>query len=178
MRNYTMTKYKLVDENHPILKQKCAEHIISEHTEELAVNMITTMKESGGIGLAAPQVGLAERVFVVGHESQGFVVCINPVMMIAAEAEEETYTEGCLSFPHLELKVKRMNAVLLEYSNANGVRKTTRFVGVWAQAIQHEMDHLDGVIFQDRVGGTTLSLANSKRREKAKKAARKAKRES
>lgn len=171
-----MANYKLVDENNPILTQKCVEHIISEFTEELAVNMINTMKESGGIGLAAPQVGLAERVFVVGHESQGFVVCINPVMQIAEDAEEETFTEACLSFPHLELKVKRKNAVLLAYTNANGVRKQTKFVGVWAQAIQHEMDHLDGVLFQDRVGSTTLSLATSKRREKAKRASRAAKR--
>jgi peptide deformylase len=173
-----MAKYKLVDENDPILKQKCSEHIISEYTEELSVNMINTMIESGGIGLAAPQVGLAERLFVVGAESQGFVVCINPIMQIAEDAEEETYVEGCLSFPHLELKVKRKNAVLLQYTNVQGVRKTTKFVGVWAQAIQHEMDHLDGVLFQERVGKTTLSLANSKRREKAKRVARAAKRKS
>ena len=81
-------------------------------------------------------------------------------------------TEACLSFPHLEIKVKRKNAVLLEYTNAQGVRKATKFVGVWAQAIQHEMDHLDGVLFQERVGGTTLSLAKSKRREKLKRISR------
>lgn len=167
-----MTKYKLVGENDPILKQKCTDHIVSEHTEQLAVDMINTMQEHDGIGLAAPQVGLAERVFVVGHKSQGFVVCINPIMTIAEDAEEETYVEGCLTFPHLELKVKRKNAVLLEYTNAQGVRKATKFVGVWAQAIQHEMDHLDGVLFQERVGGTTLSLAKSKRREKLKRISR------
>ena len=68
---------------------------------------------------------------------------------IAEDAEEETYTEACLSFPQLELKVKRQNAVLLEYTNAQGVRKATKFVGVWAQAIQHEMDHLEGILFID-----------------------------
>ena len=168
-----MAKYKLVNENDPILKQKCAEHIISEHTEQLAVDMINTMQEHDGIGLAAPQVGLAERVFVVGHKSQGFVVCINPILHPVEEAEEETFTEACLSYPHLELKVKRKNAVMCEYTNAQGQRKVTKFVGVWAQAIQHEFDHLEGITFQERVGNTTLSLAKSKRREKLKRIARK-----
>ena len=171
-----MAKYKLVEENDPILRQKCAEHIISEHTEQLCVDMIETMQEHDGIGLAAPQVGLAERVFVIGHKSTGFVVCINPVLHPVEDAEEEAYKEACLSFPQLELKVKRKNAVICEYTNAQGVRKATKFVGVWAQAIQHEYDHLEGVLFQDHVGKTTLSMAQSKRREKIKRKVRAEKR--
>lgn len=171
-----MTKYKLVDGKDPILKQRCAEHIVSEHTEQLCVDMINTMIENDGIGLAAPQLGLAERIFVIGHESTGFVVCINPVLHPVEDAQEETYTEGCLSYPHLELKVKRKNAVICEYTNAQGERKATKFVGVWAQAIQHEYDHLEGITFQQHVGATTLSLAQSKAREKAKRKARAAKR--
>lgn len=167
-----MAKYKLVEENDPILKQKCSEHIISEHTEQLCVDMINTMIEHDGIGLAAPQVGLAERIFVIGHQSTGFVVCINPILHPAEGAEEETFKEACLSYPHLELKVKRKNAVICEYTNAQGERKATKFVGVWAQAIQHEYDHLEGITFQERVGKTTLSMAQSKRREKIKRASR------
>lgn len=171
-----MTKYKLVDGKDPILKQKCVEHIVNEDTEQLCVDMITTMQEYDGIGLAAPQVGIAERLFVIGHKNTGFVVCINPVLHPVEDAEEETYTEGCLSYPNLELKVKRKNAIICEYTNAQGTRKATKFVGVWAQAIQHEYDHLEGITFQERVGATALSLAQSKAREKAKRKARAAKR--
>ena len=171
-------KYTLVNEDNPILKKVCEEHIISEHTEDLVYNMIVVMKEHDGIGLAAPQVGVSERIFVIGHESTGFVVCINPILHELDDAEEESFTEGCLSYPNLGLKVKRKNKIACEFTNIEGVRKTSEFSGVWAQAIQHEMDHLDGITFDTKVGATTLSLANSKRRETAKRKARIAKRKS
>lgn len=168
----------LVNEEDPILKKVCEEHIISEHTEDLVYDMIVVMKEHDGIGLAAPQVGVSERLFVIGHESTGFVVCINPILHQVDDAEEETFTEGCLSYPNLELKVKRKNKIACEFTNLEGVRKVTEFSGVWAQAIQHEFDHLEGITFDTKVGSTVLSLAKSKRRETAKRKARNAKRKS
>lgn len=168
--------HELVSEDNPILKQKCEEHIFSEHTEKLVYDMITIMQEHDGIGLAAPQIGIAERVFVIGHKQTGFVVCINPVLHEIQEAEEENFLEGCLSFPHLEMKVRRKNRIACEFTDMNGNRKTTEFTGVWAQAVQHEYDHLEGITFDERVGSTTLSLAKSKRREKMKRKARAAKR--
>lgn len=170
-----MEKYKLVDEKDPILKEVCAEHIISDLTQDLVYNMIELMQEHDGIGLAAPQVGVAEQVFVIGHKETGFVVCINPVLYDVEEAEEEKFDEGCLSFPHLQMKVTRKNRIACEFTNLDGIRKTSEFNGVWAQAIQHEYDHLQGITFDTRVGATTLSLANSKRRDKAKRVARAAK---
>lgn len=168
--------YKLVKEDDPILKQKCEEHIISEHTEQLCVDMINLMMEHDGIGLAAPQVGVAERIFVIGHKETGFVVCINPLVHPIEEAEDEVFMEGCLSFPHLTMKVKRKNRVACEFTNLQGERKVSEFTGVWAQAIQHEYDHLEGITFDERVGDTVLSLAKSKRRETIKRKARAAKR--
>lgn len=170
--------HTLVSEDNPILKKVCEEHIISEHTKDLVYDMIVIMKEHDGIGLAAPQIGVAERVFVIGHESTGFVVCINPILHQIDDAEEETFTEGCLSYPNLELKVKRKNKIACEFTNLEGVRKTSEFSGVWAQAIQHEFDHLEGITFDTRVGATVLSLAKSKRRDTAKRKARIAKRKS
>ena len=167
--------YKLVDETDPILKKPCSEHILSEKTKELVYEMIVIMQEHDGIGLAAPQIGVAERVFVIGHKETGFVVCINPEWKPADDSEEELFLEGCLSFPHLQMKVKRHNKVLCEFTDMNGVRKTSEFVGVWAQAIQHEYDHLEGVTFDDRAGPTALSIAKSKRREKLKRIARRKK---
>jgi peptide deformylase len=173
-RNYFMT-YELVKETDPILKQKCQEHIISEETKDLVYSMIVTMQEHDGIGLAAPQVGVAERVFVIGHRDTGYVVCINPKWEPTEDSEEELFLEGCLSFPHLQMKVKRHNKVRCEFTDVNGVRKTSEFVGVWAQAIQHEYDHLEGVTFDERAGSTALSIAKSKRREKLKRIGRKSK---
>lgn len=168
--------YKLVKEDDPILKQKCEEHIISEDTEKLCVDMINLMMDNDGIGLAAPQVGVAERIFVIGHKDTGFVVCINPLLHPIEGAEDEVFLEGCLSFPHLTMKVKRKNRVACEFTNLQGERKVSEFTGVWAQAIQHEYDHLEGITFDERVGDTTLSLAKSKRRETIKRKARAAKR--
>lgn len=172
-----MTKYKLVEEHDPILKQKCLPHELTEETKQLAYDMIVAMQEHDGIGLAAPQVGIAERLFVIGHKSTGFVCCINPVLYQVPEAEEEFFTEGCLSFPHLTLKVKRKNKIRCEFTNLNGERKISEFSGVWAQAIQHEYDHLNGVTFDTLVGKTKLSLAKAKRQERIKRENRKKKRE-
>ena len=168
--------YKLVKENDPILKQKCEEHIRSEETEKLVYEMISIMQEHDGIGLAAPQVGVSERLFVIGHKETGFVVCINPLVHPIEEAEDELFLEGCLSFPHLTMKVKRKNRVACEFTDLNGNRKVSEFTGVWAQAIQHENDHLEGITFDERVGDAVLSLAKSKRRETLKRKARVAKR--
>ena len=165
--------YKLVKEDDPILKQKCEEHIRSEETEKLVYDMISLMQEHDGIGLAAPQVGVAERLFVIGHKDTGFVVCINPILHQIDEAEDESFKEGCLSFPHLEMKIKRKNRIACEFTDLNGSRKVSEFVGVWAQAIQHEYDHLEGITFDERAGDTVLSMAKSKRREKLKRLARK-----
>lgn len=168
--------YKLVKEDDPVLKQKCEEHIQSEETEKLVYEMIILMQKHDGIGLAAPQVGVAERLFVIGHKDTGFVVCINPILYEVEGAEDESFLEGCLSFPHLEMKVKRKNRIICEFTNLKGERKLSEFSGVWAQAIQHEYDHLEGITFDTRVGDTVLSMAKSKRREKLKRKARAEKR--
>ena len=164
--------YKLVKETDPILKQKCKDHELTETTKDLVYDMITIMQEHDGIGLAAPQIGVDERLFVIGHKETGFVVCINPEWAPTEDSEEELFLEGCLSFPHLQMKVKRHNKILCEFTDLNGIRKTSEFVGVWAQAIQHEYDHLEGITFDERAGSTALSIAKSKRREKMKRIAR------
>ena len=137
-------KYKLIDEQDPRLKQRCEPHNITKDTEKLVYDMIVTMQEHDGIGLAAPQVGVMERVFVIGHKETGFVVCINPTWKATDDAERETFLEGCLSFPMLEMNVERYNKVHCTFTNLKGETDTRLFTGVWAQAIQHETDHLEG----------------------------------
>ena len=162
-------KYELINENDPRLKQACTPHIITDKTQQLVYDMIVTMQEYDGIGLAAPQVGVMERIFVIGHKDTGFVVCINPSWEATKDAEEESFKEGCLSFPLLEMNVRRYNKVQCTFTNLKGETTTKLFTGVWAQAIQHEHDHLEGITFDERVSDSVLSKAQALRREKFKR---------
>ena len=138
---------KLVDKNDKILKTVCDEHIISEESEKLVYDMIVAMQEHDAIGLAAPQVGENTRLMVIGHKDTGFVVCINPIWEVAEDSEDEEFLEGCVSFPDLELTITRPNKIIGTFTDLQGMRKSSSFVGVWAQAFQHECDHLDGITF-------------------------------
>ena len=138
---------KLVDKDDKILKTKCDDHTLSADSEILAYDMIVTMQEHDALGLAAPQVGENTRLMIIGHKDTGFVVCINPEWKIAEDSEEEEFLEGCLSFPDLELTITRPNSIIGTFTNLKGDRKSSTFVGVWAQAFQHECDHLDGITF-------------------------------
>ena len=138
---------KLVDKNNKILKTVCDEHILSEHSDKLAYDMMIVMKEHEALGLAAPQVGENTRLMIIGHDDTGFVVCINPEWEVAEDSEDEEFLEGCVSFPELELKITRPNSIIGTFTNLKGERKSSTFIGVWAQAFQHECDHLDGITF-------------------------------
>ena len=164
-----MTVLKLIDEQDERLKQVCAKHEIDDATEKLVYDMIVTMQDNDGIGLAAPQLGVMEQIFVIGHKDAGFVVCINPSWEATQDAEEESFKEGCLSFPLLEMDVRRYNKVHCTFTNLKGETQTKLFTGVWAQAIQHESDHLEGITFDERVSESILSRAKALRREKVKR---------
>ena len=138
---------KLVDKSDKILKTVCDEHIISEESEKLVYDMIVIMQEHDALGLAAPQVGENTRLMIIGHKDTGFVVCINPECEVAIDSEDEEFLEGCLSFPELELKITRPNSIIGTFTNLKGERKSSTFIGVWAQAFQHECDHLNGITF-------------------------------
>ena len=138
---------ELVDKDDKILKTECDEHVLSEESEKLVYDMIVIMQEHDALGLAAPQVGENTRLMVIGHKDTGFVVCINPEWEVAEDSEDEEFLEGCVSFPDLELTITRPNKIIGTFTDLKGFRKTSSFVGVWAQAFQHECDHLDGVTF-------------------------------
>jgi peptide deformylase len=142
---------KLVEQDNKILKTECDEHILSEHSEKLAYDMIVTMKEHDALGLAAPQVGENTRLMIIGHEETGFVVCINPTWEVAEDSVDEVFAEGCVSFPHLRLTITRPNSIIGTFTNLEGIRKSSTFMGVWAQAFQHECDHLNGITFDTLV---------------------------
>ena len=164
-----MMKYELIPEDDKRLRTIVHnKHKITKNTEDLVYNMIMVMKKHDGIGLAAPQLGVMERIFVIGHESTGYVVCINPSWERTQTAKLELFQEGCLSFPHLEMQVERFNEVHCTFTNLKGETDTRLFTGVWAQAVQHETDHLDGMTFDKRVKTSVWQKANALRREKIK----------
>jgi peptide deformylase len=132
----------------PVLKQKAQKvDKVDSKIKRLVEDMIETMKFANGVGLAAPQVGEPLRVIVVDYENKP-IAFINPEIL---EAEGETIDlEGCLSVPGIELKIKRYEIIVFKAQDLNGKVKKYRAKGLLARVIQHEIDHLDGVLIVDR----------------------------
>ncbi len=150
----------------PILRKKAVEVAeVTAEIHELAKEMLETMYAEHGVGLAAEQVGRTERVFVVdippesdtGDDGQREnpdvampVVFINPV--ITGHTDDiQVGPEGCLSFPDIFANVERWYEVDAEYTDLAGHRQKVRAKGLFARAIQHELDHLDGILLVDRM---------------------------
>jgi peptide deformylase len=156
----------LVDENDPILKCTTPEFDFENPTlnpVEFASQLVETCKLKGGFGLAAPQVGVAERVFVMGS-GEDFVAFFNPRILNSSK-ETSMVAEGCLSFPMLALKVERPSQVEVEYQDFNGVTRTGIFSGLSAHCFQHELDHLNGVCYTDRAKPMALKMGLKKRKK-------------
>ncbi len=122
--------------------------------ERLARSMARTMHEGGGVGLAAPQVGVSLRLVIVAStpdpEDASKIVLVNPV--IVDSRGRDVAEEGCLSIPGVEAKVRRRARVTVEYETLAGERTGLEADGLLARVIQHEIDHLDGALFVDRLG--------------------------
>lgn len=138
---------------------------------ELVTEMSKFMTANGGIGLAAPQLGINKRIFIMGNFTK-LVACINP-MIVSLSDERVLDLEGCLSFPDLWLKVKRPPTCVVQYHNTDGVQVERELEGMEARVFLHEFDHLMGVTFDQRAGNTTLMMAREKRKKELKKRARK-----
>lgn len=126
--------------------------------------MLDLMYESRGVGLAANQVGYSNRVFVMDcSEDQEEPLCfINPVIR---EGRGESYEkEGCLSFPGVEVTVQRYSTVQISYLSINGERESRVFKDLEAICVQHEIDHLDGITFLERVNRKERRAINRKMR--------------
>ncbi len=121
---------------------------INDDIRRLVEDMFETMHESKGVGLAAPQVGVNLRVAVIDIGEDPLVL-INP--QILKHSGKETCDEGCLSFPGLTEKVERAKKVVAEATDLDGSVYEIEAEGLLARAIQHELDHLDGVLFIDRI---------------------------
>jgi len=116
--------------------------------EFLAGQMFSLMKKNYGIGLAAPQIGLRQRLFVM-EVDQVKRVCYNP-KVTESSADLTEYPEGCLSFPGDECKIYRASAVTVRYQNTQGIWIQEQLDGLAARCFQHELDHLNGITMHDR----------------------------
>lgn len=135
----------------PILREKAAQiEDINDDIRDLAREMLVVMKETDGIGLAGPQIGISRRIFVVRADDGIDRVFINP-QIIGTSTETCGYEEGCLSIPGFYEDVIRPERVTIQARNENGRRFTIEADGLLARVVQHENDHLDGTLFIDRI---------------------------
>lgn len=143
-------------ERDEILKKNSREvEVIDEKIQILIDDMIETMHKYNGVGLAAVQVGILKRVIVIDlYDDKGPIVMINPVIQkVKGEQEVE---EGCLSFPNQFAKVIRPAEVVAEYTDREGKRMKVKAKELLAQVISHEVDHLNGEVFMDKIIPGTL----------------------
>jgi peptide deformylase len=118
--------------------------------EAAAMRMIATLEKAAGLGLAAPQVGIGKRFFVVHVKTESPLVLVNP-SIIETSAETVVYQEGCLSLPGVSADVVRSEKIKVQAFNINGRPFILECGGILARVIQHENDHLDGILFYDHL---------------------------
>lgn len=156
-----------------ILSKKAREiDVIDDKIKELAQDMMDTMHKYEGVGLAGPQVGILKRIIVIDlYEENTQYILINPV--IKKIKGEQIVDEGCLSFPNQYGKVKRPKTVVVEALDINGKKVKVEGKDLLAQALSHEIDHLNGEVFIHKVEEGTLETVTDEQREEKKKERRK-----
>ena len=155
----------LVSETNPILKVNCQSFDFSssslEERQSLVDQMIAVMQSNNGLGLAAPQIGSSKRLFIL-NENDVPICCFNPEIVQQSGQIVVDY-EGCLSFPSLWLKVGRAETVIGKYQDIDGNEVTREFTGIMSRCFLHELDHVNGVVFVEKVGKVALAMAHKRR---------------
>lgn len=123
--------------------------VIDDEIRDICELMVEVMIRRNGVGLAAPQIGISKRIFVLDADDE-FHILINPELVERSEEIEES-TEGCLSVPGVDAPVSRSIRVVVEGLNLKGEKIRLEGEGLMARAIQHEMDHLNGSLFLDQL---------------------------
>jgi peptide deformylase len=161
--------YRMLESEIPLYKGQLPNFQMNNIVQRLKM----TMKKYSGIGLSANQCGVYERVFVIGTE-EFQLVCINPeVVNVSDEIEKDN--EGCLSYPGLFLKIPRPRSIKAKFLNENGEQQEMWLDGLTARCYLHELDHMNGVKFTNKVGPVSLSQGRRKQEKILKKHVRKIK---
>lgn len=165
----------------PRLKKVCPPvPDISDELRVLAKDMLATMYDAPGIGLAAPQVGVMSRMIVMdcvksdAEEKPRPMVLVNPEVLAVSD-EENTYEEGCLSIPDQFADVTRPKVVRVGWLDLDGNPQEEEFDGLWATCVQHEIDHLDGKLFIDYLKPLKRQMITRKMQKLKRERAREAK---
>ena len=156
----------------PILRERIPEFDFDNPTidpVQLEKDLIETMFKEDGIGLAANQVGIRARVFVMGHRDypEAAQAFFNPIV-VATMDEIEDLEEGCLSFPGIFVNIKRPKKIKVRWQNSKGEWQEDVFDGYNCKCFLHELDHLEGIVFQDRVSSIKWAMAIKKSKPKRK----------
>lgn len=154
-----------------VLRKEC-EDITPDYPElkELVQNMIETMNNADGVGLAAPQIGRAIRVLVINldvlkedyPEYEGLIKAYYNAHIVEESDETELVEEGCLSLPGIQESVRRPSRVRIQYLDEDFVAHDEWFEGFHARVLQHEIDHLDGNVFTDRISPLRKQMVKGK----------------
>lgn len=162
----------------PVLR-KVGKEISADYPnlQELIVNMYATMYNAYGVGLAAPQIGFAIRLFIIDTEPfsdsedltqqeqdqlKGFKQTFINAKMIKEEGDEWSFNEGCLSIPDVREDVYRNEKITLEFYDENFNKRTETYDGLIARVIQHEYDHIEGILFTDKIAMLKKTLIKKK----------------
>jgi peptide deformylase len=162
--------YPIVAFGNPILKKEAAEIAEGTNLDALIKDMYATMDFANGVGLAAPQINQSVRLFVIDsslmldedEEEKGIRrVFINPIIL-DEYGDDYSFEEGCLSIPEVRAEIIRPERLTIEYYDENWNLKEEEFSGMTARVIQHEYDHLEGILFVDYLKGLKKRLVQSK----------------
>ncbi|MGD9507135.1 MAG: peptide deformylase [Geminicoccaceae bacterium] len=156
-----MALLEILQAPHPVLKTKAAPVAeVDDRLRQLAADMFETMYKAPGIGLAAPQVGVSERLVVMDvaeDEERRPMVLVNPEI-VWKSGERGTAEEGCLSLPGQFADVTRPRAVKVRFRDEQGEERELEAEGLLARCLQHEIDHLDGVLFVDHLSALKRNM--------------------
>ena len=157
-----MTIRKILTEPDPFLRQKSKKvDIVDDEIRSLMDDMVQTMYDAPGIGLAAIQIGVPKRVIVIDiskkDEKKNPMYFVNPEILIKSE-NDATYEEGCLSVPNQFAEINRPDKCKVKYIDYDGKEKVLEAEGLLATCIQHEMDHLEGILFIDYLSKLKKSM--------------------
>ena len=160
----TVTTFNLVPESHKILRTKLKDFDFANppvDPNQFASSLVETCKIHRGFGLSANQCGFEHRVFVMGA-NDNFVAFFNPSIVQELDGEV-MMMEGCLSFPLMGLNVYRSKSVVVEYQDFRGEKHTTRLEGLSARCFQHELDHMNGIVYTSKAKPLALKSGLTKR---------------
>ena len=156
--------FSIVPETHPSLKSKLREFDFANPPVDpntFASSLVETCKKHGALGLSANQCGYNYRVFVMGTEDN-YVAFYNPKITWVSE-ETSKMEEGCLSYLDLFLNINRPATIKVSYQDFNGEKKETHFTGLTARCFQHELDHMNGIVYTMHVKPLAMQMAQKKR---------------